>query len=300
MLRLRQIRDLLVVLECGSIRAAAAKLGVSQPAVTKSLRSLEIELGVDLVRRSTLGVTPTPAGTAFAARARVAQLELDRACEEVKASRGEAGASLNVGVGSAPLAMLATQAIVRFRSAHPMCRMHIVEGPGQTLLPLVRDGTIDMAVAQRVNPAAAPGLTYRPLVRTRLVVIGRRGHSLARASSLAELGDADWIVYRPPGSNGVLEDALRAEGLPFPAGFVQCESLALTLALLRNSDALALLVPQVLADPLGDVLQEIALKRPLPEISVGVYWRAEAPSSTVMNDFRGCLVRGARELVLRN
>jgi hypothetical protein len=76
--------------------------------------------------------------------------------------------------------------------------------------------------------------------------------------------------------------------------------LALTLALLRQSDALALLVPQVLADPLGSMLQEIVLKRPLPEISVGVYRRADAPTSTAMNDFWGCLVRGARELALRD
>lgn len=295
-LRLRQIRDLLVVLDCGSIRAAATKLGVSQPAVTKSVRSLEAELGVDLVHRSTLGVTPTQAGAAFAARARVAQRELDRAREELMARKGEAAESLNVGMGSAPMALVATQAIVRFRNAHPRSRMHVIEGPGQTLLPLVRDGSIDVALSQRVNPTDAPGLKYRPLLRTRLAVVGRKGHPLARARSLAELFDAEWLVYRPPNSNGVLEAALRAEGLPFPSRYVHCESFALTLGLLRSSDALALLVPQVLLDANGALLQEIPLKRPLPEISVGMYRRADTPTSAALNDFWGHLVRGVREL----
>jgi LysR family transcriptional regulator, regulator of abg operon len=299
-LRLNQIRDLLTVLECGSVRAAAAKLGVSQPAVTKSVRSLEAELGVELLHRSRVGVTPTAAGASFAARARVAQLELDRAREEVAVSRrGGGGLSLNVGVGSAPMALLAADAIVRFRQDHPLSRLHVIEGPGHRLLPLVRDGSIDVALAQRVGAAAAPGLKYRPLLRTRLVVVGRQGHPLAHARSLAELVDAEWLVYRPPDSNGLLEDALRAEGLPFPSRFVHCESFALTLALVRASDLLALLVPQVLADPQGAQLKEIALKRPLPEISVGMYRRAETPTSVAMNDFCGFLVRGVRELTAR-
>ena len=295
MLRLNQIRDLLTVLDCGSVRAAAAKLGVSQPAVTKSVRALEAELGAELLHRSTQGVTPTPAGAAFAARARVAQLELERAREEVQAGRGEGGFSLNLGVGSAPMVLVATEAIRRFRQEHPACRMHVVEGPGQTLLPLVRDGVMDLALAQRVEPKVAPGLTYRPLLRTRLVVVGRRGHPLAHARSLAELHEADWLVYRPPNAYGVLEEALRAEGLPFPARYVHCESFALTLALLRSSDLLGLLVPQALDAPHRALLQEIPLKKPLPELSVGMYRRSEAPPSAAINGLGGVLVRCARE-----
>lgn len=296
MLRLRQIRDLLVVLDCGSMRAAAARLGVSQPAVTKSIRSLEAELGVELIHRTTLGVTPTRAGVAFAARARVAQLELERAREEIMARRGEADVSLSLGVASAAMMLVATQAIVRFRQVHPLGKMHVIEGPGPTLLPLVRNGAIDAALTQRVAPGEAPGLTYRPLLRTRLAVVGRKGHPLTRARTLAELLDAEWLAFRPPKANGALEVALKSEGMPFPSRHVHCESLALMLGLLRNSDALALLVPQVLKDPMGASLQEIPIRRPLPEISVGMYRRTDTPASSAWNHFRGYLLRGVREL----
>jgi LysR family transcriptional regulator of abg operon len=295
-LRLNQVRDLLTVLDSGSVRAAAVRLGVSQPAVTKSVRSLEAELGTELLHRSSRGITPTAAGAAFAARARVAQLELDRAREEVRATRGDGGLSLNVGVGSAPMVLVASEAIRRFRMDHPSCRMHVVEGPGQTLLPLVRDGVMDLALAQRVDPSAAPGLKYRAVLRTRLVVVGRRGHPLRHARTLAELREADWVVYRPPGSHGVLEDALRAEGLPFPDRFLHCESFALTVAMIRCSDLLGLLVPQALDGAGNGLLQEIPLKRPLAEISVGLYRRAESPASVAMNDFWNHVVACAREL----
>lgn len=300
MLRLRQLRDLLMVLDCGSIRAASARLGVSQPAVTKSIRSLEAELGVQLVHRTTSGVTPTAAGTAFAARARVAQLELERAREEVLACKGEGASSLSLGVASAAMVLVATQAIIRFRQVHSLARMHVVEGPGPALLPLVRDGSIDAALVQRVAPASAPGLTYRPLLRTRLSVLCRVGHPLSRARTFAELGDADWLAFRPPNANGALEAAMKSEGLPFPSRYVLCESLALMLGLLRGSDALALLVPQILQDPIGASLQEIPMRRPLPEISIGMYCRADTPASAAWNDFRGHLLRGVRELARRS
>jgi len=94
----------------------------------------------------------------------------------------------------------------------------------------------------------------------------------------------------------ILADDRVLEGLPFPSRYVHCESFALTLGLLRSSDALALLVPQVLQDANGALLQEIPLKRPPPEISVGMYRRADTPTSAALNDFWGHLVRGVREL----
>lgn len=286
MLRLNQIRDLLTVIDCGSMRSAALRLGVSQPAMTKSIRMLEAELGAQLLQRSAAGVVPTPAGHAFAARARLAQHQLLQARAEVAAIKGSRGTLLSVGVGSAPAALFAVDAIARYRAAHPDGRLHIVEGPGTSLLPLVRDGSIDVALVQRVAPQAAPGLKYRALLRTRLVVVCRQGHALRSADSLAELQDAQWLVYRPPGSGGVLEAAFSSEGLPFPLRVVHCESFAMTVALIAGSDMIGLLVPQLLSHPFAQSsLQQIVLNRPMPAMSVGMYRRGDTPISTAANAF---------------
>src|SRR5438093_1011742 len=82
-MRLSQIRDFLAVVEAGGIRAAARKLGVSQPAITRSVRGLEAELRTRLLQRTPTGVVPTQSGRAFVARARAAQAELRKAEEEV-------------------------------------------------------------------------------------------------------------------------------------------------------------------------------------------------------------------------
>src|SRR5215472_5066258 len=80
---LSQIRDFVAVVEAGGIRAAARKLGVSQPAITRSVRSLEAELPAPLVRSTTTEVVPTPPGRAFFATPRAAQAKLRKTKKEV-------------------------------------------------------------------------------------------------------------------------------------------------------------------------------------------------------------------------
>ena len=82
-MRLSQIRDFLAVADTGSIRAAARSLGLTQPALTKSLRQLEAELGAVLVTRSVRGIVFTALGQAFLTRARSIDGDLRRAREEI-------------------------------------------------------------------------------------------------------------------------------------------------------------------------------------------------------------------------
>ncbi|MFZ1909070.1 MAG: LysR family transcriptional regulator, partial [Burkholderiales bacterium] len=80
-MRLNQIRDFMAIVEAGGIRAAARGLAVTQPALTKSLRQLETELGAVLLTRGVRGARPTEIGLAFLARARAVTVELRRARE---------------------------------------------------------------------------------------------------------------------------------------------------------------------------------------------------------------------------
>src|SRR6266853_2143696 len=98
-MRLRQIQNFVAVVESSSIRGAARKLGVSQPAITKSVRSLEEELHSRLVQRTPHGIVPTPAGRAFFARARVAHSELRKAEEEMAQLAGNGTGSVAFGAG---------------------------------------------------------------------------------------------------------------------------------------------------------------------------------------------------------
>src|SRR5436305_12595981 len=100
-MRLSHVRDFLAVVDAGSIRAGARNLGVAQPTITKSIRSLEAELQAQLLQRTVQGVVLTAAGRALLARARVVQTELRKAREDVAQIAGTGDGSIAVGVGPA-------------------------------------------------------------------------------------------------------------------------------------------------------------------------------------------------------
>src|SRR5690349_12321774 len=96
--RLQQIRHFLAVVEAGTLRSAAARLGVTQPAITKSLRQLEDHVRTRLMLRTPRGVVLTPAGRKFKDRARVIESELRRLGEELAAERGDGEGAVAFGV----------------------------------------------------------------------------------------------------------------------------------------------------------------------------------------------------------
>lgn len=157
------IEHFIAIAEAGSIRAAARQLGISQPALTRSLQALEKSLGVQLMQRGVRGVSLTHEGTTFAARARVAQTELTKAAEELRRGADDEGSPLTIGLSPVGSSLLLPELVIKMRGAFPKTRLRIMETSPSALLSMVRDTAVDMAVAQRSRPFLDAGLRYRPL-----------------------------------------------------------------------------------------------------------------------------------------
>ena len=280
-MRLNQLHDFVSIVEAGSIRAAARAHGVSHPSMSKSLRTLEAEVGVSLIRRSTRGVVCTPAGRAFLARARSIAAELRKAQEELADLRGPGGGSVSAGFSPASV-VLAPEAIARFLEARPLARLRIIEGSLSALVPLVRDETLDFAVVQRTRAATGPGLKFRILYRDRMVIVCRRRHPLREATSLSELADARWLGFNAPNSGSWLEEAFAAADVAFPRCLTMCESFAFAFELMSRSDALMPVPATVFAGPLNrGRLVEIPLKERIPPFVLGLCTRADAQMTSL-------------------
>ena len=124
-MRLSQIRDFLAVADEGSIRAAARSLRLTQPALTKSLRQLEAELGAVLITRSVRGVVPTALGQAFLTRARSIDGDLRRAREEIAQLRGSREGTLSIGASTAPAIGVMPRAVVKLRESWPDAKIRV-------------------------------------------------------------------------------------------------------------------------------------------------------------------------------
>jgi len=291
---LSQIRDFIAVVESGGIRAAARKLGVSQPAITRSVRGLETELRARLLRRTPTGVVPTQPGRALFARARAAQAELRKAEEEVDQL---AQTTRAVAFGVSPTsAIMVSEAITRFRQQFPHARIHIAEGLPHSLIPMVRDETLDFAICRRALVTLDSGLAFRPLFRNDFAVVARKGHPLEKASSLAQLADACWTSLLPlDAPDGPFAQAFSPTGLPVPRQVTQCESYNTAIRLIAKTDMLGFLVRQLLSDPLlGDLLREIPVAEPLPSFAVGIFTRTGAQLTHVAAAMAKAVIAAAR------
>lgn len=278
-MRLTQIHGFVAVAESGSIRAAARRLGVSQPAMTKSVHLLKEELQVRLFHRTSRGAVPTRIGKVFLARARVIQAELRRAEEDLAELRGERGGAVTLGVSPMISAVLVPQAIVHLRQQRPLCSVHVVEGVWSSLQPAVRDGQLDLAIVLKTPDAKLdPAIRFKPLYRAHMVVADRRGHPMSGARSLRDLASASWLMFGPPGPTALLARHFAVAGLPPPAIRIQCESSATALSLLMGTDTLGLIERQFLAGShTGGFLQQLNVEEPSPEVAVGILSRIDAP-----------------------
>jgi DNA-binding transcriptional LysR family regulator len=278
-MKLQGIEHFIEVAEAGSIRGAARRLGMSQPALTRSLQQLEKDLGVQLMHRGVRGASLTPAGTTFLARAKVAHAELGKAAEEARRVTGEVSGLVTFGLSPVAGSLLLPELVTRLQQQHPSIRIRILEMAPSALLPMVREGTAELAVTQRTRANLDAGLKYSPLFYIQLRVVARRGHPLAGKRELRELAGSAWIASTAPGiSDDIITQSCLAIGLPVPIPVVHCASFSYALEMVATSDLLLLVpAPLLQASVASGNFAEIPLVQPLMPLRVGLYTRADSP-----------------------
>lgn len=292
--RLTQIRDFIAAVDAGSLRAGARALGISQPALTKSIRQLEDDLHVKLLQRSARGAVLTRSGKTFLARARVIQSELSKIESDLREQHAP-----NVAVGASPatVVLFIPEAVDRLRRRGENARLRLVEGLTESLIPQVREESLDFAIGQKSGSATDNMIAFTPLLRVPLVVAARRGHPLGGARSLRELAEAPWIAFAAAGPARFVDRAYDALGIAPPRHIVQCDSYASALALMTRTDAVGLIVPQLLAlEPYRACLQRIVIADELPALTFGVFRRADGPLSRPARTMLAALTATARAL----
>lgn len=289
-----QLLHMIAIVEHGSLRSAARRLDVPQPALTRSVRALERELGVALFARQTTGMVLTAEGARFHRRACAIANELRRAREEVQQPGPSYEGTVSVALSIMPHLGMLPEALPVFRRTYPKVKLSIAE----SLLPGVegalRDGSIDfyLGAAPRLKPA--PGLALQHLCDNTRVVVCRKGHPLARARSLKALSDAEWAATTI--DHNADEDLARlfgAHGLAAPRVMLQAHSALSVQVALAQTDLLAMLPKQWMSFAMTqDVLDVIAVKEALPAPAIVLVRRPDLPLSPPSEFFCDVLLRG--------
>lgn len=211
---LRHLVTFCAVVDRGSFSAAAEDLGISQPAVSAQIRSLEERLDQRLLDRNGRRVELTEAGRVLEVHARrmiALEADLERAMGEV----GERIAGrLVIGSSTGPGEVLLPRVLGAFRAAHPGVGVSLVVQDTQSICDRVLEGELELGIVGAAR--AHRGLEFEPFLRDELVVIAPPSHPLtARSAVTLEELAAQPLLMQQTGSGvrAVLESALRSAGM---------------------------------------------------------------------------------------
>jgi DNA-binding transcriptional LysR family regulator len=248
-IKLRQLHHFLAVIELGSLRRAAKELGISEPALSKSLQQLEEVLGVPLLDRGPRGMKPTVYGESLIAHARVVRNELEQAVVDLGEMQGLARGLIRVGTGPTSAMVELPRALARFRALYPEIRTIVREGLLSDLMPAIVQGELDFAVVAITGEPIDADLVQETLVENGLGIIARADHPLAGKHGLApaDLADLPWLL--PPSSDltRVAFDTIwERTGLKPLTPLAETASVLFSLSCVRESDAVAFLPSSVI------------------------------------------------------
>jgi DNA-binding transcriptional LysR family regulator len=299
-LRLRQLQVLLSLTQTQNISHSAKQLHMTQPALSKWLKDLEADIGLPLFERHARGLRPTTYGRTLIEFSTRIGNELDRARDEMTALRDGSSGRAVIGASGAVIGSVVPKAVLTLLAAMPNASVEVVEGPMDRLFQQLAEREIDVAIGRRSAKYHDPDVVSETLYEERLQFAVRPKHPLAARRSLqwSDLLAQRWVVWTPDiPVRHLLESALSAAGFTIPRGSVQSNSLLATIALVVDSNMVAVFSEGTIE--LRDVTTTL---RRLPfrletQNAVTMYWRKDVASLTAVENLLHALRATARQPV---
>ncbi|RYF71069.1 MAG: LysR family transcriptional regulator [Comamonadaceae bacterium] len=280
-----QLRHLIALAESGSFSRSAEALFLTQPALSRSIRALEDEMGQPLFDRIGRRSEVTPFGREVLERARLIVFEADELAASGRRMREGRAGSLRVGMGSGPGAMLMTPLLLEMARSHPAVHLTISRGSTERLAQGLRKREQDALVIDARSLSPSPDLRVVMLSEMRGVFMCRQGHPLLRAPGILRFPAVrSFPIASTPLSDEVARILVERYGPaahPDECVTLRCEEIASLVDVVRASDAILLAIrasaPDLVELP---VRPAIAAKARFGLVTLA--GRAEPPSLSIL------------------
>ncbi len=277
-LKVRHLNTFLTLSDSSTLTDAAARMHMTQSAMSHWLSELESLTGVSLVTRGKR-MQLTPAGHAVKRLAVRVLGDISRTHEEISSIKKGRTARLHVGSVSSGITHLVPQSILRFQQGHPKVAVQTAEGPFNTLLDDLEKRELDVVVGPIDARAFSPRLRQQVLFEDRIVAVSGRKHPLRRhrSPSLSMLTQYPWVM--PPHGTlmrSQLDAALLEHGGAAVVPRVETASLFALQTLLAATDYIGICSEAVSRhiQALG-LLHVIPLVADIPFAPIGTVWRED-------------------------
>jgi len=215
-----QLRYFVAAAEELSVSKAAERVHVSQPALSRQIRLLEEEIGLQLFDRIKQRIHLTDAGKFFLLKARQLLCDSEMAVQRVREDFGGARKTLRLGFLSPFLDDLVAPVVREFQQRHPASKVSLFDLPPRAQLDRLRLHELDIGLLGNLDDEERKRFDVRRLSRHRFVVVLPESHRLARRKSvrLAELSADDWVslsnAFFPKRREFLIETCAKAGFVP--------------------------------------------------------------------------------------
>jgi DNA-binding transcriptional LysR family regulator len=241
-----QLRHLIALARSGSFSRSAEALFLTQPALSRSIRALEGEMGQPLFDRIGRRSELTPFGREVLEQARQIVFAVDELVASGRRMREGRAGSLRVGMGSGPGAMLMSRLLLEMARRHPGVRLTINRGSTERLVQSLRERQLDALVIDARSLSPASDLRVETLSEMRGAFMCRKGHPLLRvAGPLRFAALQQFPIASTPLSDEVARILVERYGPgahPQECVTLRCEEIASLVEVVRASDAVLLAI----------------------------------------------------------
>jgi DNA-binding transcriptional LysR family regulator len=289
----RRFAQFMAIYACQNLHRAAEQVGITQPALTASLRKLEAEIGSRLFERTPTGLVATEAAHVLH-RYGVGLREGGRSArEEILGIEEGVTGRLRIGAGVAWTTTLLPPVLRDLRSRYPGLSIDLIADVGDRLARKLLDGEVDVVVAGgALAPLAEPDFACTFLAVHPMVAVADPDAALAkkRAVSPEDLSEADWVCfYEDESILRSITEWLALHGLPPPRFTMRTNSPTALTAYVRETDFVAALIAPLARKAVSDGLVELDLATPLWSLPLNIYNRKIALNTPAVAAFHACL-----------
>ena len=251
-IKLRHLEAFVEIAKARSLKRAAERLHLTQPAISRTLAELEQILGTKLLTRGRGGAQLTAQGEVLFDFAQAGLGALERGLDSVAGPR-QSLQRLRLGALPSVAARLMPELVTVLDGTAPDLLLTIADGSHDHLTGLLRAGALDMVLGRLGAPDTMRGLSFAQLYLEEVVFVTRPGHPILDAPSLDRLDDFT-VIFPPPWAaiRPFVERLLIAQGLPIPARRIETVSGAFGRVHTARSDAVWVISAGVVANEIAD------------------------------------------------
>lgn len=262
-LKFRHLRVIDAIVSHESILQAAKALGLSQPALTKSLQEAEEIVGARLFDRHARGADPTPFGLTVAASARRLLAEVGRLEDELEALEGGDGGPVVIGALPVAAAGVLPGALARLQIAHPDIEVRVIQGRSEELISQLALRELDLVIGRLYEMPGEDGLVRTSFYSEPISVLARSDHPIFDSPDRTASALLQYSFVLPTVSQrlGKEIDVLLAEMGIAPRQPLRSSSVAMIREILYATDSVAVIPHMMLA---GDLMRGTVRLLPLP------------------------------------